>query len=308
MLAGRFSRVRVLDGERVAMWLATALCLFFALHRIIAEEAPAWRGVLAIGFALAYALFAGFALRSGDVVRLATLSALAFGFLGAAIPLQSDAPWTAVSWAVIGAVLWWFGLRVRNSYLRAGGVVFLGGSLVAAASAWLAVESATPLIPVFNSRTLPLLGVAGCFLGVAATTRRLRDRLPDSNLLVRNLAGLGAAFLVWVTLTWETLHTGGDILKWSETETQTALSVVWALYAASLLAVGFWLRRPMVRWTGLGLLVVTVLKLIGYDLSELPAILRALTFLAAAVVSALAAWGYQRLTHAGQDVKEADHD
>ena len=61
----------------------------------------------------------------------------------------------------------------------------------------------------------------------------------------------------------------------------------------------------MVRWTGLGLLVVTVLKLIGYDLSELPAILRALTFLAAAVVSALAAWAYQRLTQAG---KEADHE
>ena len=305
MLAGRFGRVRVPDAERVIMWLATALCFFLVLHRIVDEEAVAWRGVLALAFAIVYAVFVRLALVLDDRVRLATLTALSLGFLGAAIPLQTEAPWTAVTWAVIGTTLWWFGLRIRSELLRAGGVVFLAGSLVGVVAAWVSYDGVAITVPVFNRRSMPLLGVAACLLGVAIATRRLQDRMPRDHSTVRNLAALAAAFLVWIMLSWETLNTGEQLFQMSSMENQTALSVVWALYAAVLLAAGFWLRRPMVRWTGLGLLVVTVLKLIGYDLSELPAILRALTFLAAAVVSALAAWAYQRLTQAG---KEADHE
>ncbi|WP_020475440.1 DUF2339 domain-containing protein [Zavarzinella formosa] len=308
MLAGRFTRVRAADGERVVMWLATGLFFFLTLHRIVDDEAAEWRGTLAVAFSLWYAILARLALpaASKDMIRIATLSALAFGFLGVAIPLQSSAPWTAVGWAVIGSVLWWFGLRVREPFLRVGGMVFLMASLISLAWMWVDGEAdTTMMLPLFNPRSLPMLGVAGCLLAVALSTRRSPNRLTDLDLVVRHAAGLGTAALVWIVLTWETLHTGNELLSLSDTETQTGLSIIWAAYAATLLAAGFVRSLPSLRWIGLGLLVVTVLKLIGYDLSELPAIYRALTFLAVAVVMAAAAWGYQRFARAG---KEADHD
>jgi uncharacterized membrane protein len=305
MLAGRFTRVHLSKWERVAMWLATALCFFLTLHRIVDEEAAEWRGVLAIVFAVWYAVLARVAMPAAkDMTRTATLLALAFGFLGMSIPLQSGAPWTAVGWAAIGAALWWFGLRVREPLLCTGGIVFIFGSLIALASAWSEIQVDNVDVPFFNRRSLPMIGVASCLLAVSGSSRRFRDLQTGLNIAVQYTAGLGAVSLIWIVLTWETLHTGRDIFDLSEMGAQTVLSIVWALYAAVLLTVGFAWANPLVRWIGLGLLAVTLMKLITYDLSELPAIYRALTFLAVAVVTAAAAWGYQRVAYS----ERADHD
>lgn len=308
MLAGRFTRIKQLEAERVVMWLATALFYFIVLNRIVDEEAFSWRGVLCLSFAAVYACFSRMALGSKDFARLATHTSLSFAFLGIAIPMQIDIHWTAICWSAIGATLWWFGLRIRSVFMRVVATVFLGVSLIGIFGAWIDYDSSKVNYPLFNQRSLPLFGVALSMLIVAISTRRLKAHLPTMHSVVRNLSALMAVFLSWVMLTWETLNIGEQFLSLGEMEKQTALSVVWAIYAALLLAVGFWVRRPMVRWTGLGLLVLTVLKLIAYDLSELPAILRALTFLAAAVVSALGAWGYQRFARLGNVEKEADND
>jgi uncharacterized membrane protein len=297
LVADRLERAVPPDWERVGGWVAGAAFAFVALHRIVGEEAPGWVGVLALGFALLYAVLGRLALRSAavDVVRPATLLSLGLAFLGLAIPLQGGTLWSAVGWAAMGAALWWFGLRIDRPLLRGLGAAFLVTALIGLI--WAQSEVSDPvLVPVFNPRSLPTLGVIAALLTAAWSARRFQPRLTDLDVAVRYSAGFLAVAMGWGLLTWEGFNTCRVIFDLSETTTQTAISVLWAAYAAVLLAVGFALPSPPTRWTGLGLLALTVLKLLTYDLSELPGVYRAVTFLAAAVVVAAAAWGYHRLT------------
>lgn len=77
----------------------------------------------------------------------------------------------------------------------------------------------------------------------------------------------------------------------------TALSVIWALYAAALLAVGFWMRNAAMRWAALALFALTLGKVVLIDMGDLPGLYRVTAFFALAVVLGLAAWTYQRFAN-----------
>ena len=64
---------------------------------------------------------------------------------------------------------------------------------------------------------------------------------------------------------------------------QMALSIVWSVYAAGMLAVGFWKRLRPVRFAALGLFAVTTLKLLFVDLAAIrqQQLFRILSFLVA---------------------------
>ena len=85
-----------------------------------------------------------------------------------------------------------------------------------------------------------------------------------------------------------------DAISHLERKAQTALSTVWAAYAAAVLAAGFLLRSGLVRWTALALFAVTVGKVLLVDMAELPGFYRVISLLALALMMAIGAWGYQR--------------
>ena len=76
---------------------------------------------------------------------------------------------------------------------------------------------------------------------------------------------------------------------------QTALSVVWAVYAALVLAAGFRLHSGAVRWAALVIFAVTLAKVVLVDMADLPGFYRVAALFALAVMMAVAAWAYQRL-------------
>jgi hypothetical protein len=69
----------------------------------------------------------------------------------------------------------------------------------------------------------------------------------------------------------------------------------WAVYAGVLLALGFRLESVPLRWTALGLLGVTLAKVILVDMAGLPGIYRVVAFFILSLVMGAAAWGYQKL-------------
>jgi uncharacterized membrane protein len=77
-------------------------------------------------------------------------------------------------------------------------------------------------------------------------------------------------------------------------DAQTALSVVWAAYAAAVLAAGFTLRTAPVRWAALALFGLTLAKVLLVDMAGLPGFYRVTALLALALMMGIAAWAYQR--------------
>jgi len=107
------------------------------------------------------------------------------------------------------------------------------------------------------------------------------------------LIGILLAFL-WLNLEIVNLFSTGDVLD-LDLERQAgrdlAISVGWALFAATLLAVGVRQRAKSLRWVSLGFLLAATFKVFLYDLGELTGLYRvgsliglALTLLAVSLV------------------------
>ena len=94
---------------------------FTAFYVLTREDYRVWLGSAAVGMATVYAALARSMLTSRPAYTrlLLTSLAVAIGFIALAIPIQAEACWVALGWAVMGTALWWFGLRISAPPLRA---------------------------------------------------------------------------------------------------------------------------------------------------------------------------------------------
>ena len=308
--------------DLVRMLLVAGLC-FAAAFTLLDEDYHLWMGTLAIGMAIVYTAFAWYALRSarGDGRLVLTSVAVAMGFVATAIPIQAEAVWISLGWAILGLALCWFGLKARLTAIRAMGAVLL--VLAAGHLVFFNTPSMDrpPFIPFWNTYGLPALAVAACILTVAALSWRSREK---DEWLAMALAGLGGIALVWWVLSLESYQyftaqaaqlqsdmaqrdprvadaSGQPVGLVADQLTeqllrlgQTALSVVWAAYGVLVLSVGFRLRSSGLRWAALLVLGATLVKVVLVDMSGLPGFYRVATLFVAAVVMAIAAWAYQK--------------
>jgi uncharacterized membrane protein len=109
--------------------------------------------------------------------------------------------------------------------------------------------------------------------------------------------------LVWFILSLETYQfftaQGGVYAEdFYRRMAQMSLSVLWAAYAALVLALGFRLRSRPLRWSALGLFGLTLGKVLLVDMAGLPGFYRVIAFFALSVMMGAAAWGYQKLESA----------
>jgi hypothetical protein len=75
---------------------------------------------------------------------------------------------------------------------------------------------------------------------------------------------------------------------------QVGVSVAWAVYAAALVALGFWRRSAPTRWTGLAVFALTLAKVFLVDIARLSAAHRIGSFLVLGVLLVGASFLYQR--------------
>ena len=312
--------------EDLVRMLLVAGLSFAVAYTLLDEDYHLWMGSLAIGMAIVYTTFAWIALRSagGDGRLVLTSVAVAIGFVATAIPIQAQAVWISLGWAILGLALWWFGLKARFAAIRAMGAVLLvlaAGRLVIFNTPSL---DRPPFVPLWNSYGLPALAVAACILTVAALSWRTRRSATPLDRLAMAVAGLGGIALVWWVLSLESYQyftaqaaqlqsemaqrdqrvpdaSGRPIGEVAAQRAEqllrlghTALSVVWAAYGVAVLAVGFRLRSSGLRWAALLVLGATLGKVVLVDMSDLPGFYRVATLFVAAVVMAMAAWAYQK--------------
>ncbi len=159
----------------------------------------------------------------------------------------------------------------------------------------IVTEAPVPGNVVFNALLLAYLAPALLF-GLIA--RRL-EVLNWQKL--RPLAGFFALVLAFAYLTLETkrVFQGHSMVAWSTSiEESYAYSAVWLAFALALFIAGLRLRRQPLRYAGLGVMVLVVLKVFLWDMSTLEGLYRIASFIGLGLCLVGIGWLYQRFAQA----------
>ncbi|MGF1582718.1 MAG: DUF2339 domain-containing protein [Gemmataceae bacterium] len=287
--------------EVVVQQVLLACFLAGSGYGLLRVDYEPWMGTLATVMAIVYTLLTYFAMIRMPKWGVLSFVYLAIGvtFLATVFPLQTSSVWVCVGWSVLGLALWWFGLRIDAQALRVLGLVFLGLGVLRlwfVDTRWTGRELVWPIL---NGYAVPALVVAGCLLVGAELSRRMLKAPPILRRGIQAVLGLGGVVLVWFLLTFEIHHFFDS--RWTADHfiARTAVSIMWALYATGVLAVGLRLASEPLRWTALGFFGMALLKVVFVDTSQLAGLYRVVVFLGLAMMMAIGAWGYQKLFTVG---------
>ncbi len=299
------------QSPRVTPWATAALApvLHYPLFREAAaqnwsafgETAP---GLIPAAFALPALAACGYLRRTfpkDNTARLgvlAWLGGVALFFITLIFPAQFDREWLTISWALEGAALCWLFRRLPHPGLR-----LVGFALLAIVFVRLALNPAVlsyharSAVPIWNWYLYTYgLALAACFAGgwMLAPPRHKLGALNAcaalftfGTILLFLLVNIQIAdfFATGPTLTFDF---SGNLAR------DMTYSIAWALFALGLLLVGMNRQLAPVRYAGIALFVITLLKLFLHDLAQLDQLYRIGAFLAVAVLLIGASFLYQR--------------
>ena len=145
--------------------------------------------------------------------------------------------------------------------------------------------------PLFNLSTLAGLALAGLFAALGLIARRSQNVPASRNAIA---ASLGVVFAI---LNFETLRTMDALQSHfadPATAKQVALSVLWATVGLAAVIVGFARKSAPLRYAALGLLGVTLAKVLLFDLAGIKPVYRVLSFLAVGIMLLSVSFVYHR--------------
>ena len=252
-----------------------SLLALSTLNRVLADRpGPLFLATLALA---ALHLLLGLAVRGRDFdpLRARVTLGLAAVFLTVAIPVWFGLHATTLAWAAEGLLLLWLGVRQRSWLARGFGyaVLLLAVGRLFARHAPLHPDGFTPVLnPVFGTWLAVIVSLA--------VARRLARGLPEAEGAVwlddrfaRLLGPLALALLLglltaetrsWFDFRAQAARDAGDfagarqVASWGG----LAVTVLWALYATTLLHAGR--RSPLARGSSYALLLLAVGRLFTY--------------------------------------------
>ncbi len=289
-------RLGNMASEHVILVLANAGAFLGALQYLLYGD-HRWVltvAVLALGAAHLGAARLLPASKTGErsVSRL-LFAGLALTFVTLAIPIRLDGKWITIAWAVEGAVLIWSGFQVNLRLLRWAGIVLF---VIAGARLLLFRVSAQEFL--WNPRFLTYAIVVASFAAAFAFSRRHRGMLSERERLAFEVVGLAANVLLVSSLSLEVWGLFGrmrlDLGADTRLTQQLALSLLWTLYATGLMLWGVRSGSAAVRWLGLALFSVVVVKVFLYDLSFLERVYRIASFAVLGVLLVVVSFFYQQ--------------
>ena len=305
---GRHSR-GVFAGCRLP-WIASAaagLGFFGLVYRAMVLAWPnGAMGLLPLGFAVPPLLMLVFVLKNhapqnpARLTQLAWYGGVALFFITLVFPVQFERQWVTLGWALEGAALCWLFRRVPHDGLR-----LTGASLLVAAFARLALnpdlwagqvrgDSALMNWPLYALSLTAMAQFAAAWL-LTPPAHAWRELNLRALFLI-----LGAA-LVFLLMNYEIadlLSTPGarvHVLRFGDSFVRDMVTTIaWSLFALTLLVLGIWRKAAPVRYTGIALLGVALVKLFLHDLANIGSIYRVGALIVVAVIALAASFLYQR--------------
>jgi cbb3-type cytochrome oxidase subunit 3 len=313
-------------ADRVTPWAAAAfagLPQFFLIHRLVTEAYPNHvMGLLPAAFAIPPLLSLVVVLKTIPLTspvrmtQLALFGGVALFFITLIFPIQFDRQWITIGWALEGAALLWLFHRVPHPGLR-----LVSAGLLVAAFVRLALN---PAVLEYHARSAtPIVNWYLYAYGIVTICLFAGARLlapPRNQILKINappiLAGLGtvlAFLLLNIEIADYFSEPGATLISIFNTnlpsklifERDMTFSIAWAMFALVLLVIGILRRIPAARYSAIGLLSVTLLKLFFHDLTQLDPLRRIGAFFGVAVIVMLASFAYQKFFSATAKETEA---
>jgi hypothetical protein len=315
---------RKIEG-RVVPWIVAALASlpqFLLLHRSMSLAAPsAPEGLTALVFG---AIYVGGLARVRRILTpeakerpatLACFGGVALLFLTAVIPLQFERQWITVGWALEGMALLWLHRRVAHEGLRVVALLLLAAvfvRLLPGINPYLLTYGVRGPIPIFNW-FLYTYGVAGaCFFAAGGLVDRSRPKILEIN--ARALLPALGTILTFLLLNIEIadFFSAGEryiVFHFPASLAQDmSYSIAWALFALVLLVIGVRRHGARTRYAGLGLLVITLLKVSLYDLWQLGGLYRVGSLGGLAVILLLVSFLYHQFVAEGTKLPPAQQN
>jgi uncharacterized membrane protein len=244
--------------------------------------------------------------------QLAWFGGVALFFITLIFPIQFENQWITIGWALEGAALLWLFHRVPHPGLRVVGV-----GLLIAAFARLAVNPYVleyhlrAATPIFNWYLYAYGIVTVCLFTGAALLAVPRNEIAGLNMQpILFTLGTVLAFLLLNIEIADYFSEPGSSLTFQFSGNfarDMTYSIAWAMFALVLLIVGIWRRIPGARYSAIGLLSITVLKLFFHDLARLNQLYRIGALIGVAAIAFLASLAYQRF-FATTAKKEVPHN
>jgi uncharacterized membrane protein len=228
---------------------------------------------------------------------------LALTFVTAAIPIRLEGEWITIAWAVEGTLLVWAGFRADVRALRAAGLALF---VILAGLLWSQSGATARLF--LNQRFASFAAVVAALAICAYWARSRWAELDRGERLAFQVAAVATNIVAVWGLSEEVWHVLGR-QQWdldSRLARQMGLSLLWALAASLMILAGVRMRAKALRWQGLVLLGITVVKVFLLDLSFLERAYRIASFLVLGIVLLVVSFWYQRSLSAarGEDLPD----
>ena len=277
-------------------------CLIFDIIRTTFPDLR--NGLIPAAFVLPYAVGTLFLVKKRKVIpasgdaRLAWQAGAALFFVSLIFPIQFEREWITLGWALEGFALLWLFRLVPHRGLR-----YVGVGLLCIAFLRLALNPAVleyhrrSSTPIWNWYVYGY-GLPIFFLFGGAWLFRAPRQSPFERTAPTLLNSLGA-ILTFLLLNIEIADyfSVGPTLTFSFSGNfarDMTYSIAWALFAFALLLVGMKQKTGWVRYAGVVLLLVTLIKLFLHDLGNLSQLYRIGAFIGVAVILIVASFVYQR--------------
>lgn len=256
-------------------------------------------GVFTLLLAMFYGLVSyGALIRGREQSTLALLlCSIALILLTIVVPIQLDGSWVSMGWAIEGTILMWLSFRLNFRHLRWLSL----GVLTAMVVRLLLVEASLDLIGaglVFNQRTLAFIAGITALYNVAFVVWHNRSLLHEREHALLPMFLLAASFLTLWGISTEAMRQLGPDGRLPTNALNGAqslsLTVIWALYSSIVLVIGIWKRSPWVRFGGLTLLGIVILKLFLIDTFGLERGYRVVAYMSLGFLLILGGFLYQK--------------